>query len=113
MKRFITLLFCILCLSTPLSAQASSLSSPIHSGYTQDGIYFEVFTTDNQDGYIINSSITTIYVTYDGYTYPSPTYYYTKTSNGIRYAGVLNLQSYTQADGKTTAKYSGYLYATN
>ena len=109
MKRFILLLVCFFSLLSPLSAQARSLSSPIYSGYTQDGIYFEVFTTDKPDSYVINSTITTIYITYDGYAYPSPTYYYTKTSNGIKYAGVLNLQSYTQADGKTTAKYSGSL----
>lgn len=113
MKRFIPLLFCILCLSAPLSAQASSLSSPIYSGYTQDGIYFEVYTTDKLDCYVINSTITTIYITYDGYVYPSPSYTYTKTINGIRYIGMLKLQSYTQADGKTTAKYSGYLNPIN
>ena len=51
----------------------------------------------------------TIVVTYSGTIKPPATYYYTKTENGIKYGGTLNLVKANARDGYTYATYTGKL----
>ena len=112
MKKLATLLICILSLLMPINAQAHNLSTPVYSGYTEEGIYYEVYVADSFDNYATYRSGVpyTLFIEFDGYTRPNPTYYRTITLNGVKYAGLLELQSFIYANGKTTAKYSGYVY---
>jgi len=113
MKILISLLICFLTLSIPINAHASTSSAPVYSGYTEEGTYYVVYQTEGNNVYAIRSD--RLFISADkinnGYIYPNPTLYFTHTQNGIKYTGVLELQSYIHKDGITTAIYTGYVYA--
>lgn len=113
MKRFILLLVCILSLLTPLNVEAHNQPSPVYSGYTEEGIYYEVYVNTDIANFTTYTTRVpySIYLSFYGYVYPNPTIYYAETLNGIKYVGTLELQNYYHADGITTAYYEGTLYA--
>lgn len=96
-------------LSSPVYAQ--DINTSIESGYTSQGIYFEV--CDIQDSVIINGATRTItrQITYNGNIIPANSITVTDIVDGIYYTGTLNLLYYSYIDGKTIATYRGTLSA--
>lgn len=108
-------LICICFLIAVLIGNFFSASvAPVYTGYTDDGVYYEVFEENrcfnlsalkSQDSHRVNLS-----VRYDGVIIPPGTYFYSRNYNNEMYSGTLNLRSYIVKDRKTIARYSGNIY---
>lgn len=89
-------------------------AAPVYTGYTAEGIRYEIFEDSTVFIFDIQSSPDSrrveLIVRYDGKVQPPLTYFYTRKYNNDIYSGELKLRSYTTKDQKTTAKYAGLLY---
>ena len=78
------------------------------SGYTEEGIYYEVYGTRS-----VTRAMESIFVTrtvvYEGIVQPEPTMYWKEYVNGEVYAGTLKLAEFDYSSGQTTAIYEGTL----
>lgn len=95
-------------LGTNVCAQENSMM--ISNGYTENGIYYEVYGTlpnTNLRGTIEVSRE----IIYNGKIKPSATITWTENIDGIKYSGTLTLKKflYNATSNKTIATYSGIL----
>lgn len=101
----------VLLCTLPVTASAENIL--LSSGYTEDGIYYEVF--GDQDASVQRSSESTFVtrtITFSGNATPSASLAWSETIKGFRYAGTLHIVSslYSQKTNTTTATYEGTLY---
>lgn len=108
MKTFFMTL--ILTLSLSIVAHAQGNEDYLRNGYTNEGIYYEVF------GEQINPNIKGVIsverqIVYSGKITPNSTLEWREEIDGISYHGTLNLVFYTynKTQNTTTAWYSGTL----
>ena len=80
----------------------------ISSGYTEEGIYYEVYGTQSVTR-ALESMFVTRTVVYDGIVQPDSTIYWKEYMNGEAYAGTLKLAEFDYSSGQTTAVYEGTL----
>lgn len=83
------------------------------SGYTEDGIYYEVhFVIMQEDVEFCTDGVEHVMVkwTYDSIIVPPSTLYWEEEIDGELYSGTLKLQSYVFQGNKTIATYYGALY---
>jgi len=81
----------------------------IDSGYTGEGIYYEVYgagAVPHADNYV---TVTRTF-SYDGIITPNGEMAWKETMDGNMYAGTLQLASFYFSNQKTTAIYTGILY---
>ena len=108
----IFILCMILLLCIPVYAKEAST---IITGYTENGIYYEVVTLEEHiDTYMTTRGKAlnvTKEFTYNGIITPSSTISWTESSGSITYSGILNLQSFYYNNNKTVATYKGTLYS--
>lgn len=81
----------------------------IDSGYTGEGIYYEVYGTEAVP-YADNHLTVTRIFTYDGIITPNNEIAWKEIMDGNTYAGTLQLVSFYYNNQKTTATYTGILY---
>ena len=81
----------------------------INSGYTESGIYYEVYgvTIDIQISEYVTVSRT---IVYEGDIEPSSTIFWGEWINGEWYTGTLSLLRYNTVLNQTSAVYIGKLY---
>lgn len=94
----------------PLTVYAQDDGSLLMSGYTTDGIFYEVFgeeLTLNARG---NISVDR-QIVYNGKVTPPATLVWVEEISGVTYSGTLKLKFYTYSveENKTTACYTGVL----
>ena len=123
LKKCFLLLVTIALMATPLTCLAQDYQGQqvdcvfaevatgdfIASGYTEDGIYYEVYGESISTyftGYITVSRT----VVYDGVVRPSSTMEWEELIGNAMYSGTLSLSSFSVKDGKTVAVYTGKLY---
>lgn len=123
LKRCFMLFIAMVLLETPLTCSAQDYQGKqadcaftdmasgdfITSGYTEDGIYYEVYEegiSTYSAGYITISRT----VVYDGVVRPSSTLEWEELIGDTMYSGTLSLASFSIKDGKTEAVYTGKLY---
>lgn len=106
----------VLAYKGPLSENTSTQTF-IESGYTSEGIYYEVYDIPLSDGELLLNTSTQKYVSreiiFQAILIPPTTITQSITEDGITYSGQLRLFSYYQDSEKTYATYKGYLYPTN
>ncbi len=108
-------MLCIYFLVTALLSSIVPLSGkPIYTGYTEDGIYYEVYEEAAYDNHavIFSDEIRiTRTVEYNGNIVPPRSFAYSETIKGTPYSGTLSIKSYkyNRNTGKTIAKYSGVI----
>ena len=89
-------------------------ATPVYTGYTAEGIRYEIFEDSMGFNYGIPSTSDSrrveITIRFDGIIQPPLTYFYTRKYNNDAYSGELKLKSYTFKDQRTSAKYAGMLY---
>ena len=114
MKKTITYLmlsFCLL-LITPIHMNAENSAI---TGYTADGIYYEVTYSDTDYTSVISSRGSAIYVTreitYNTIITPNVSLSWSERINDTIYSGTLKLQSFYYENEKTVATYKGTLIA--
>jgi hypothetical protein len=107
--------FCGILLSIALLASGfvCEKETPIYTGVTEEGVYYEVFEVSN--GFkdlltLADSKRVTITVKYDGIVVPPRTMVHTETIEGERYSGTLSLSDVKERNGKTVAIYKGKIY---
>lgn len=114
MKKYCIVLFpFILLLSFPTAVSAEELNETmIVSGYTEEGIYYEVYgTLYNRSS---SDSITvTRNIVYDSNITPNTQISWKEKINNVSYSGILRLLNYNYdaPSNKTTAIYYGTLTA--
>ena len=123
LKRNFLLLVTIVLMATPLTCLAQDYQGRqldcafvemaagdiIASGYTEDGIYYEVYgegISTYSTGYIT----VTRTVVFNGVVRPSSTMEWEELIGNTMYSGTLSLSSFSVKDGKTVAVYTGKLY---
>ena len=103
-----------LILNMSMTVNAQEASRKVGEGYTADGVYYEVFSTDNFENDSIsmyNTSITvTREVSFPGEITPPKELSMNETIKGVNYSGTLKLQKYSHISGTTIATYTGVLY---
>lgn len=112
MKRFYSLILSItlaLSLSFPVHAETDQLPL-IKSGYTDEGIYYEVHGAALSQYRSISQPVTRE-VTYEGNINPPRELYWKETIHGITYTGTLQLTAKLYLKGQTIATYSGVITA--
>lgn len=112
MKRFYSLILTItlaLFLSIPVHAETDQLPF-IKSGYTENGIYYEVHGEALSQYRSISQPVTRE-VTYEGKVNPPSQLYWEETIHGITYTGTLQLASSIYIKGQTVASYIGVITA--
>ncbi len=112
MKKLLSaflLSFVLLASSITMMAQDSAS----RSGYTEDGIYYEVyFVIPEKDVDFCADGVEHVMVkrTYDSIIVPPSTLDWEEEIDGELYSGTLKLQSYVFQGNKTIATYYGALY---
>lgn len=112
MKKICGFLIIVFLTILPMNAAAKD-NSGIKSGYTEDGIYYEIYYEVYEDGMVLYADgveHVTVQLTYDSIIVPQTTIYWTEKIDGYLYAGNLDLLSYTYQANKTVATYYGSLY---
>ena len=103
-----------MCFLLRIPASANETTTII-TGHTQEGIYYEVITLEEQTDTYASTRAKVLNVTkeftYNGIITPSSSLSWTESSDGITYSGTLYLYSFTQRNNKTIATYKGTLYA--
>lgn len=87
----------------------SVLGTYVGCGYTETGIYYEVYG-ENISYYASETVTVTRTVVYEGIVQPSSTLYWEEEIDGEWYAGTLSRVKYNISNNKTTAVYTGTLY---
>ena len=83
----------------------------MYSGYTAEGIYFEVYEVCHEMSPMSADEIEAfVRIEYSGIVQPPTTYEYTKMINGERYSGTLCLYRIETTNGTTYAYYKGTLH---
>ncbi|MBE5868156.1 MAG: hypothetical protein E7293_04240 [Lachnospiraceae bacterium] len=103
----VSLLFVI-----PMNVSAKEYSF-VESGFTTDGIYYELyFGIYTDDATLYASDVVKVKVEwiFDSIIVPQATFYYTTEIDGYPYAGNLSLENYVFQGNKTIATYYGNLY---
>lgn len=81
----------------------------IANGYTEAGVYYEVYgektITRSSEELVIKRT-----VVYDGMMKPSSTLFWQENINGEMYSGTLQLIEFSFNNGTTTAVYQGTVY---
>ena len=98
-------------LSVPVHAETGQLPF-IRSGYTKDGIYYEIHG-EALAQYRSASQEITRQVAYEGIVNPPQQLYWKETIHGITYAGTLQLNNLIYANNQTIAYYSGVITSIN
>lgn len=114
MKQFYRLVLTVvfaLALSVPVHAEADQLPF-IKSGYTENGIYYEVHGESLAQCRSISQTVTR-QVTYQGEVNPPQQLYWEETSHGITYAGTLQLVDLVYMNNQTIASYTGVITSKN
>ena len=113
----ILVLFFTLVYTMPVSSMEleRELRAPLESGYTEEGIYYEIFEvkTDAELGSRSNAMggiEVTREVIYHATVNPPLTINHSTTISGMVYYGTLNLYKIVTGDGKTYAYYRGIIY---
>ncbi len=115
---FIALMILVVCQPVNLAAESVLPEARLYhdieagkyiaSGYTEDGIYYEVYGTQN-----VTRALESIFVTrtvvFEGIVQPDSTMYWKEYINGDAYAGTLRLVEFSSSLGQTTAVYEGAL----
>lgn len=112
MKRFYSLVLTItlaLSLSLPVHAETDQLPF-IKSGYTEEGIYYEVHGEALSQYRSISQTVTR-QVTYEGDVTPPKQLLWEETIHGITYTGTLQLTTSIYTKGQTIASYRGVITA--
>lgn len=108
MKQFYSLILTAilaLFLSVPVHAETDQLPF-IKSGYTEDGVYYEVHGETLSQYRSISQKVTR-QVTYEGEINPPRQLSWEETIHGITYSGTLQLIGLVYTKGQTVASYSG------
>ena len=119
MKRIaVGLLSLVLILSSTLIVSANEAEKGfLYSGYTSEGVYYEVYETVTEHTIVeLRTAKASIYVersiVYNGTSIvPSRTVAWEEVIDGVTYKGSLSLSSLVRdfANNKTTCYYEGYL----
>lgn len=112
MKQFYSFILTVilsLFLSIPVYAETDQFSF-IRSGYTEEGIYYEVYGEALTQYRSISQDITR-QVTYEGKITPPYQLYWEETIHGITYTGTLQLKKLVYMNNQTIASYSGVITA--
>lgn len=118
-KAGLTILVIMLALIYTLPVSAMELRKEsrvfLESGYTEEGIYYEIYEVESVSENDIRSSATggveiTREVIYYGIVTPPRNINHSSTINGMVYYGTLNLYKIVTGDDKTYAYYSGTIY---
>ena len=111
MQRIFIPLLTIVLLSLSFHTYAAECphSPLITTGYTSEGIYYEVHG-DTSLPQRSDSIFVTRQVTYDGDITPEQQISWTESIGGVTYTGTLNLHHSYYRNHKTTAGYRGTLY---
>ena len=96
-----------LSLSVPVHAETDQLPF-IQSGYTEDGIYYEVHGEPPAQYRSISQEVTR-QVTYEGKVNPPQQLYWEEQIYGITYTGNLQLVNLVYGNNQTTAYYKGVI----
>ena len=99
--------------SCPVHAQTSIQTARIfvESGYTNDGVYFEVYDMIKEMQSNSSSKYITQEIVYNTILTPNDTLTCSRIYDGVTYSGTLGLYKYQWTSGKTHAFYQGYIYA--
>ena len=101
---FITLCMLLICFPTHISA-----NSPSITGYTQDGIFYEAITLEENLNFTIvpfsDTMSLTKEITYNGIITPKNSITWSETISGTTFSGTLYLQSFYYSNNKTIATY--------
>ena len=110
-KLFSTILIILsVCISTAIPSYASNSNTLVGSGYTNEGIYFEVYCINDETFLSRAASITvTREIIYEGIISPPAQLDWNETISGINYSGTLKIQSFRYSNEKTIATYKGIL----
>lgn len=116
-KKLFPSLFLTLFLILSQSANAMGYT-PITNGYTDSGVYYEVYeietTTLSNNTYAITSSIAVSrQLQFQGIIVPPRTMDYVEVIHGITYRGIITLSRFTYEDNNTIALYTGLLTEVN
>lgn len=101
----------ILSLSVPVHAETDQLPF-IQSGYTEDGIYYEVHGEPPAQYRSISQEVTR-QVTYEGKVNPPQQLYWEEQIYGITYTGTLQLVGLIYRNNQTIASYKGIITSKN
>lgn len=117
LKGFIVGGLLFVMLSTTVNVKADTLYGKIEKGYTEDGIYYELYKSNEQaDDLTVSGSVSvTREILYYAVVFPPMEIEWTETISGVNYTGTLRLLNFSvNPDAETTiAAYSGTLYATS
>lgn len=83
----------------------------VESGYTADGIYFEVYDIITEMQSDTSSKYITQEIVYNTILTPNDTITCSRIYDGVTFSGTLNLYKYQWTSGETHAFYQGYIYA--
>lgn len=97
----------ILTLSIPVQASENFLPQ-ITSGYTDDGIYYEVYGQTSVQSRSDSISVAR-QVVYEGRVNPEKQIFWQETIDGVAYTGTLKLAQIIYGKNKTIAVYEGIL----
>lgn len=114
MKYIYSLLIITILICFPsISAHAETNQLPfIESGYTDEGVYYEVHGEPLSQYFSISQSVIR-QVTYQGEINPPQQIYWEETMHGITYRGTLQLSQLIYVKNQTIASYTGTLTSIN
>lgn len=109
-SSYIGLLIIILALFYSSTCKAET-NLPIETGYTDGGIYYEVYLTKTLSASALlagTGKYVSVEIKYHGVITPPLTYFYVEPVTN--YSGTLNRGYYIQNSTSTSAVYRGYIY---
>ena len=115
MRRITSLFLASMIMITALffGSFAQADEKPVYTGYTEEGVYFEVYEVvtarrdaikENQDAKWVK-----IRILYEGKVDPPRQFYYAKEYKKVLYSGNLDLKRVNYCEGETQAYYEGYV----
>ncbi|MCD7752678.1 MAG: hypothetical protein LUI10_13250 [Lachnospiraceae bacterium] len=118
LKGFILVaLMSVMLSAATMNVKADTFYGEIEEGYTEDGIYYELYKMDKQSDELTASGSISVRreILYYAIITPPMEIEWTETISGVTYTGTLKLLNYTLEynEQTTLAAYSGTLYATS
>lgn len=115
MKKTIMLIaLAIMVVNTTLTVKAQGNGEKVGQGYTIEGIYYEVYVSDDIDGEnvaICGTGVSVVReVVYSGLVTPEKTITWREMIGGTYYEGILTLKNFSASKTKTVATYAGTIY---